>query len=377
MDFSQNRFFKNLNQDELRQVVSHSKKVDLDNGQILFQEGEEGESFFIIVEGEIEILKGKILLATLKRGDILGEMAVIGEHRRGATARAKGPVQLFEISLETLSYTPGGKEIAEKVRAQFPKILTERIKGGNITAAEAIQKQLEHEQARSHLGNALVYLLLLIFIYIYAIKAIDLLQIQVISTTIISIPILIIFAAFMLLLIRKTGYPWSEYGFTFKHWKKDLLASFLLTIPLLVVIFLFKWAVIQTFPTFRELHVISISFLSQNVSHDAALFIVFVAAYLIFVPVQEIIYRGAMQTTLEKLLLSKQSTWIAILISNLPFSLIHLHLSFILTIFVYFFGVFWGWMFAWQRSLIGCIFSHIITGFWTFFIIGIQDVLPA
>lgn len=371
-------FFKNLSKEHRRILTSHAKEVHLNPGQALFKEGDYGETFYLIATGQIEIFKRDIVLALLEKGDVLGEMAAIGEHKRSATARAKRSSTLWEISLETLSEKPEGKEIAEKIYEHFSGMLAERVKGGNITTVEAIQKQLIHEKARSHLGNALTYLMLLIFIYIYAIKAIDLLNIQVISSTLISIPVLIVFGVFMLVLIKKTGYPWSDYGFTMKDWKKHLITSFLLTLPLLVVIFLFKWAVIKNFSSFRELHVISISpSLSHDVPYTPTLFVILVAAYLIFVPVQEIIYRGAMQTTLEKLLLSKHSTWLAILISNLPFSLIHLHLSFILTLIVYFFGVFWGWMFAWQRSLVGCIFSHLITGFWGFFIIGIQDILPA
>lgn len=378
MDFFQNQYFQDLNENERSILSSNAKDVELQAGQTLFNEGDEGESFFLIVEGEVEILKKGTSLVTLKEGDILGEMASIGEHRRTATAKAKLKTRLKEVSLEELSESSEGKALGEKIRDRFSSLLKERVETASYTAVSAIQKQLEHEQARSHLGNTLIYLLLAIFIYIFAIKSLNLFNVKVISSTVISVPILIVFACFMLLLIKKAGYPWSDYGFTLKNWGKHLFISFLWTIPVLVGIFLFKWVVIEAIPSFQNLHVISISpSLNQGVVYTPTLFIVLVIAYLIFVPVQEIIYRGALQTILEKLLLSPHKTLVAILISNLPFSLIHLHLSFTLTLFVYFFGLFWGWMFAYQRSLVGCIFSHVLIGFWAFFILGIQDILPS
>lgn len=70
---------------------------------ILFQEGEKADHAFIIREGEVEILKhgnnGEIRLATLKAGDIFGEMALF-EHEgvRSATARAVTPLTVDALA---------------------------------------------------------------------------------------------------------------------------------------------------------------------------------------------------------------------------------------------------------------------------------------
>ena len=55
--------------------------------------------------------------------------------------------------------------------------------------------------------------------------------------------------------------------------------------------------------------------------------------------------------------------------------MIHLHLSFSLAVVVYSYGVYWGWMYARQRTLIGCCINHFLVGIWAFFIVGIQDFL--
>ena len=73
-------------------------------GDVLFREGEVGEHFYIVINGELEILLGtgtedELILNIIGPGEYMGEMSLIvpgGE--RTATARAKGDVTLFVMS---------------------------------------------------------------------------------------------------------------------------------------------------------------------------------------------------------------------------------------------------------------------------------------
>ncbi len=71
---------------------------------VIFSEGERGHTMYVILDGEIEIRKrtGKNsykILVTLKGGDFFGEMAIIENKPRTATAVAKVPSTL--ITLDT------------------------------------------------------------------------------------------------------------------------------------------------------------------------------------------------------------------------------------------------------------------------------------
>jgi len=62
-------------------------------GQVIFSEGEPGDEMFIIIEGAVEIRKRTSMstsktLTTFKPGDIFGEMAIIENKPRSATAVA-------------------------------------------------------------------------------------------------------------------------------------------------------------------------------------------------------------------------------------------------------------------------------------------------
>lgn len=63
-------------------------------GQILFREGDQSWAAFMIEKGDIEILRNaggdhEVVLANCGEGEIIGEMGLIDEEPRSATARAK------------------------------------------------------------------------------------------------------------------------------------------------------------------------------------------------------------------------------------------------------------------------------------------------
>lgn len=69
-------------------------------GDLIFKEGDPGDVAYLIASGQVEILKkdpsGKISnrVALLERGDIFGEMAVIDDKPRMASARVVGDAEL-------------------------------------------------------------------------------------------------------------------------------------------------------------------------------------------------------------------------------------------------------------------------------------------
>lgn len=74
---------------------------------VLFKQGERGTKFYLIRKGEVEIIKRlgdgrKVLLNTLSRGDILGEMALIGNQTRTASAVCKTECILAEAEADNL-----------------------------------------------------------------------------------------------------------------------------------------------------------------------------------------------------------------------------------------------------------------------------------
>ena len=99
-------------------------------GEIIFSEGEIGNEMYIIQTGTVELVKtiGKEtrVLATLEKGDFFGEMSVLEDLPRTASARAKTDVELVRINGATFdSMLKGNTEIAIRMMRKLSRRLRE------------------------------------------------------------------------------------------------------------------------------------------------------------------------------------------------------------------------------------------------------------
>lgn len=98
--------FANLPDGDLKNLASIVKKVKIKAGQTLFDEGDPGDSAYIIESGQIEITKisdGKeVLLARVGPGEVIGEMALLDEAPRMASAKANTDTTLLAINQQQL-----------------------------------------------------------------------------------------------------------------------------------------------------------------------------------------------------------------------------------------------------------------------------------
>jgi CRP/FNR family transcriptional regulator, cyclic AMP receptor protein len=79
-------------------------------GSVIFREGDEAHQLFVIKKGEVRIQTGNRTLSELSTDDIFGEMALIDNEPRSATAIAISDVELVPVSekqfLFLVSQTP-------------------------------------------------------------------------------------------------------------------------------------------------------------------------------------------------------------------------------------------------------------------------------
>jgi CRP/FNR family cyclic AMP-dependent transcriptional regulator len=66
-------------------------------GEIIFKEGDRGDEMFVIQSGQVEIRRGNRVLETLVEKNIFGEMALIDDGPRSASAVAATDVSLVPV----------------------------------------------------------------------------------------------------------------------------------------------------------------------------------------------------------------------------------------------------------------------------------------
>src|SRR5713101_540449 len=91
---------KDIADDEILAACGDARTLTLKPGEILFREGDEGHTMYVVKQGTLRILSGSTILETVRTGGLLGEMAIIEENMaRSATVIAGTFCELLEIDV--------------------------------------------------------------------------------------------------------------------------------------------------------------------------------------------------------------------------------------------------------------------------------------
>ena len=120
-------FFRDFRDSELWEVLRGAVWENHSREQSLLLEGDVGHAFFIIVSGQVKVIKDDKLLNVLKDGDCFGEMAYLSgdNSRRTASIIAVSEVQLLRIQDVQLEQLSDACQL--RFNRQFLKTLIERL----------------------------------------------------------------------------------------------------------------------------------------------------------------------------------------------------------------------------------------------------------
>ena len=92
-----------LSPSSLAWISRLSTPVDLPAGRVLARQGQRGSEFFLVLDGEVDVVQDGALVATRGPGSPLGEIALLGERPRTATLVARTPVRARVASRQEFS----------------------------------------------------------------------------------------------------------------------------------------------------------------------------------------------------------------------------------------------------------------------------------
>ena len=130
--------FSELTDDQLESISSFTFEKTFAPGELVVEEGQTGNGLYVIVSGNVEVLKGDVtatpqVLAKRGAGDVFGEMALLGEWPRTASVRALDSVQCLGIDrwvfLSQLEQQP-------KVTIRMLQIMAQRLRDSDARFSE-------------------------------------------------------------------------------------------------------------------------------------------------------------------------------------------------------------------------------------------------
>lgn len=111
--------FQGIPQECRYKVADSLQPVTYEKGEVVINEGDHGNDFFVVDEGEVEVTSKGQVLGVERRGDYFGELALINDEPRAATVRAKTDLKLERLGrygFERLI----GPDIVEELRKRAP-----------------------------------------------------------------------------------------------------------------------------------------------------------------------------------------------------------------------------------------------------------------
>jgi CRP-like cAMP-binding protein len=393
----QSELFHGLSHEEIGLLLPLIRCATYAPRSFIVREDEKGDELFLIQSGSVEILKKDnehdtpFRLNELQAGEWFGEMAVLGMKTRMTSARTLEETEVVIVHLRDLDRLVEKSPAFSKILKNIATKAAKRLEGANETIVKSMKQDLKVSKTHDHMGRFIVHLFILLTLFVYTLKFFELYGSHSKISQLAASAFIIIFALTCVLFVKFSRYPLEFYGLSMKNWQKNSIEAVVFTLPLLLAILAFKWILIQTVPEFEDLSLFQFGtkekqpsffqrtfnhFFAQPPPHDEAVnFHVILTFYIVLVPVQEFIARGCLQGSLRLFFTTSNRAFLAILTSNLLFGLFHTLKTFTFALAAFVFGIFWGWLYERQKTIVGPCISHALIGIWAFAVLNFQAIL--
>lgn len=135
--FSDQQLFFALSEEQLQMLADVAEVKVYSAGDIVFREGDMGDSIVIIVSGKVDLIKKKkdgseAVLTTFSKGAFFGEMTLINVEPRSATIRAaEDTVVLFLKNTALGEIFQTDRELFIVLLMNITRILSKRLRQAN------------------------------------------------------------------------------------------------------------------------------------------------------------------------------------------------------------------------------------------------------
>ncbi|XP_060534714.1 cAMP-dependent protein kinase type I regulatory subunit isoform X1 [Cylas formicarius] len=140
---AKNVLFSHLDENERSDIFDAMFPVTFLPGEVIIQQGDEGDNFYVIDQGEVEVYVNNEMVTTIGEGGSFGELALIYGTPRAATVKAKTDVKLWGIDRDSYRRILMGSTIRKrKMYEEFlarVSILENLDKWERLTVADALE----------------------------------------------------------------------------------------------------------------------------------------------------------------------------------------------------------------------------------------------
>ena len=139
-----------LDMASLEDVAARARRLEFAAGSEIVRYGEPGDEFYVIAEGEAEVVLAGFRVARLRRGAGFGERALLRSTTRAATVRALTALTVFAVDRISFLCAATGqpREAAEEIDAEIQQLGTDRTTGSvsEVLAQVPLLRELDDSE---------------------------------------------------------------------------------------------------------------------------------------------------------------------------------------------------------------------------------------
>lgn len=369
--FAHSPLIRGLDAEKIAKIFALTTEVSLEKGKFLVQRDEKAREIFIILEGEIDVLKLERkshqhhVIATLQKGEAIF-------FKRGhclESFQAVSQVRLRRISYFDLKALCATDRSFYRFFLRLRQSINARLNRSEKTPAHSRLARLKGRLTNDFFVSIVIFNCLFAF-FIPFFR--DLFA-KVSVTAYITVPLSVWIFIYAIVVAKRSGLPLQFFGVSLHNWKQSVREGVLFTLPVLLAICILKFIFIYFVPAYKDVDLFQFEgerVFFHNFKNFYTWTLTLFPYCFVIVPAQEFITRGCLQSYLEFLLIGKRKKELAILIPNLLYAVFHLLLSIYFAVASLFGGIFIGWLYSRTHNLLGVWISHLLIGIFTLWIVG-------
>jgi CRP-like cAMP-binding protein len=116
--------FSGLSDGEARRLAAFAVETSVAPGRVLMKEGDFSTELIAIEEGTADVIKGGQKIASLKAGDLIGEMGLLNREPRSADVVATSPMRVVKLTHWEI------RRMSDDTLGRIRQIVAERQRAG-------------------------------------------------------------------------------------------------------------------------------------------------------------------------------------------------------------------------------------------------------
>ncbi len=368
--------FKGLPPARVAEILPRLKSAVFPTGSVIVREGQMNPPLYLVEHGVVTVWRGEpntrsgVLVARLTAGSCFGDMCAVRPGAASASIVASEEVRLRELTLADL---PVADRVRRTVAMNLARVVATRLVSTQENVFNRHQEQVATTARVAATSDFVTRILVALACCMFSLPTIAARESSAGERTLFSLAFAALFFGIAWFFLRGNHFEHALLGMKRRDWSRQLRGALPCTLTMMAAILVGKiilgdygWFDASVFEPMRA---------PTRYGLQGGLGWTMLAIVFMLAGVAVEFTRCTLQGSLAFLFGSSRhlATWGANIAANTLCAATQVHVGVVSTLLIFSCGLFWGWLFARQRSFFAVAFSHAVVGLWAGFILGLPE----